>query len=657
LAKDSPNNCPVCDNSLPEEREVCPNCGALMRLFDIDVDLSEDVSKEAIEKVRSLILEEGEDEELVEEVREMEFSAIVAKDEETTSSDKEEVEEIVTFACPICDSEVGENDSECPNCGAIFEEESDEETSQDDVADISMEKRKESIIEDEEKRVMVDFQDEIDFYQKRIDRFENSGLDMKYLKEDVNELENAQNEGGEIKCERIIDEIEDKIEHVENIMEITSKCENFLRVLSEKIDVSKMEEKVEKIYEGCEIGEYEVASKRAKNIQKEILEELKGLEESWLDDLIEEKSKETWELISDINSDLDLELVEKKIEETLSSKDSGDVEDGVHKVMEALDLASDISEISDKIEQANEYLEEISQRGIDFSGYEKNIDKSINKIESGDIESAFKLIEKSIEDMQNQLEKDDPQELNQKIRKKISKTGSLLKQAERVDIETSEGKEKINEARRCAKDNEYEEGLSKLEEIEGIYRESVEKEIDRMIKSMKEEREGLFQDEFPHEEIEKLKEKSNYEKILDIIEEIEENIKSQKEIKKDLTEDISKMERIIGHGEKLNFEMNDVKVHLEEAEEKIERGDWSEARDEIDSCEKIIEEKLVDFLKGEIKNAKNKLRELKSDGFDISEPINLLKDVIQARKENKLEKSFEDLKSYKQKMEKILENT
>jgi len=628
-----------------------------MRLFDIDVDLSEDVSKEAIEKVRSLILEEGEDEELVEEVREMEFSAIVAKDEETTSSDKEEVEEIVTFACPICDSEVGENDSECPNCGAIFEEESDEETSQDDVADISMEKRKESIIEDEEKRVMVDFQDEIDFYQKRIDRFENSGLDMKYLKEDVNELENAQNEGGEIKCERIIDEIEDKIEHVENIMEITSKCENFLRVLSEKIDVSKMEEKVEKIYEGCEIGEYEVASKRAKNIQKEILEELKGLEESWLDDLIEEKSKETWELISDINSDLDLELVEKKIEETLSSKDSGDVEDGVHKVMEALDLASDISEISDKIEQANEYLEEISQRGIDFSGYEKNIDKSINKIESGDIESAFKLIEKSIEDMQNQLEKDDPQELNQKIRKKISKTGSLLKQAERVDIETSEGKEKINEARRCAKDNEYEEGLSKLEEIEGIYRESVEKEIDRMIKSMKEEREGLFQDEFPHEEIEKLKEKSNYEKILDIIEEIEENIKSQKEIKKDLTEDISKMERIIGHGEKLNFEMNDVKVHLEEAEEKIERGDWSEARDEIDSCEKIIEEKLVDFLKGEIKNAKNKLRELKSDGFDISEPINLLKDVIQARKENKLEKSFEDLKSYKQKMEKILENT
>jgi len=665
LAKDSFDNCPVCDNNLSEEQEACPNCGAPMKLFDIDVDTSGGVSKEEIEKVRSLILEEGEDDELLEEIREMDLSPIVTEDEETTSSDKEEVEEIVTFACPICDSEVGENDPQCPNCGAIFEEESDEETSEEQVEDFTMEKREGSNIEEEEKSVMTGFQDEIDFYQKRIDRFEKSGLDMKYLEKDVTELENAQNKGDEIKCKRIIDEIEDKIDHIENIREITSKCENFLIVLSEKIDVSEMEEKIEKIYEGCKIGEYEVASKRAEDIKMEIAGELKGLEESWLDDFIKEKSKETKELISDINSELDIEIVEKKIEEALSSKDDGDVEEGVHKILEALDLASDVSEMSEKIEEANKYVEEIGQRGIDTSGYKDDIEEIINKIESGEMKSAFKIIETSIEDMQNQLEKEeeektekqDSQDLTEKIQKKISKMKPLLEQAEKFDIETTEGEEKIDEARRHADENEYDKGLSKLEEVEEMYRSKMEKEIERMIELMEEEHEGLFREEFPNEKVEKLMEKGDYEKILDIIEEVEENIESQKEIKKDLTEEVSKMERIIGHSENLDFEMNDVKALLKEVEENIEEKNWSEARDELEICENKVKDKLLDYLKGEIKNAKKKLREVKNDDFDITEPIDLLKDANQARKEKQLEKSFEALKNYKQKMEKILENT
>ena len=664
MAKGSFDNCPVCDNNLPEEQEVCPNCGALMKLFDIDFDINEGISKEAIEKVRSLILEEGEDEELVEEIKNLEFSGIVGEDEETTSSDKgEKIEEIVTFACPICDSEVEENDSQCPNCGAIFEEESDEETSDDEVEDISMEKREESIIGDEGKSGMVDFQDEIDFYQKRIDRFENSGLDMKYLKKDVSELKNAQNEGDEIKSKRIIDEIEDKIEYLENIMEITSKCDNFLSVLSEKMDVSEMEEKVEKIYEGCRIGEYEIASKRAKDMQKEIVGELEGLEKRWLDDFIKKRSKEARELISDIDSNFSIELVEEKIEEALSSKNSGDVEEWIHKIMEALDLASDISEISDRIEEANDYVEEISQRGIDCSKYEENIDKSKNEIGSEKMESAFKIIERTIEDMQSQLDQlekkegQDPKEMNEKIEKKIFEMESLLEQAEKFDIETTEGEEKIEEAGRYAEENKYEKGLSKLDEVEEMYRESVEKEIDKMIDSMKDEHEDLFEEVFPHEETEKLKKKGDYEEILDIIEEMEGDIDSQKEIKRDLTEDVSKIESIISYSENLDLEMNDVKALLEEVEEKIENRNWTEARDELESCEDTIEDKLVGFLKGEIRNAKNKLKGVNSDDFDITEPINLLKGANQARKEKKLEKSFEALKNYRQKMEKIFENS
>jgi len=634
LEKDSYETCPVCDSSLPEEDVECPNCGAVLELFDIDVSIDNGVSEEAIEKVRSLILEEEEDEELLEKFREMEFSAIVTEIEEG-----EEIEEVVTFACPICDSEVGENDSKCPNCGAIFEEERDEEDLEDE--------------EDQKESTTVDFQDEIDRYQKRISRFENLGLDMQYLKEDVSELKKAQSTGDEKKCERISDEIQDRIEHVENIIEIIAKCENFLSVLSEKIDVSEMEKKVDKIYEGCKIGEYRVAAKRGENIQNEIVGELSGVDEGkWLDDLIENRSEEARELISNIKADVDIERVEEKIDEALSARNDGNVEEGVHKVMEALDSASKISEISEKIEEANKYLENIKQIGIDTSEYLESIDDTIRKIGTGEKETAFEIIEETMADMQNKLEKDkkekaekqDSKEPSEKIQKKINSMESLLEEAEKFDIEICEGEEKVEEAVRYAEENEYEEGFMKLEEVENMYRGKLEKEIDEIVDSMKEEggTKTYLMKNFLLDEVEKLKENGNYKIILDIIEE---------------TENISKIENIISYSEDLEFEMNDVKALLSEAKEKIEIRDWSGCRNYVESCRKKVKNKLLDFLKGEIKYAKKKLSVVDSEDIDITKPIDFLKEANRSRKDNQLEESFKALKNYKEEMEKIFENT
>ncbi|MEF8835625.1 MAG: hypothetical protein V5A76_05670 [Candidatus Thermoplasmatota archaeon] len=664
MARDSYKSCPVCDSSLPGEAEECSNCGAILKLFDIDIDIDEGVSKESIERVKNLILEEGEDEELLEKFREIEFSPIVNEDKEG-----EEVEEVVTFACPICDSEVGENASQCPNCGAIFEEENDEEDFEEEAETISELEPDmgETITEDEEEEMKRDFQDDIDSYQKRIDRFENSGFAMKYLKEDVSELQEAQSEGNERKSERILEQIEDKIEHVENIMEITAKCENFLTILSEKINVSEMEKRIDKIYEGCEIGEYEVASNRAENIQKEIIEELNEFEEvGWLDDKIDEKIEEARELVSNIKADLSKERVEEKIEAALAAKKEGDIKEGVHKVIEAFNSASKILEISEKIDEANKYLEDIQQRGIEASEYLESIKDAKRKIETDEEEAALGLIEKCIEDMENRLEEgegektkeQDSQELNEKIQNKRSQMESLLEQAGKFDIETSKGEEKINEAMRYIEEEEYETGLTTLEEIEETYRGKVENEIDEMIDSMKEESdEDLFEKEFPFEEVEELMDERDYEKILGLIEEVEKNMEKQKETKEDLAEDISKFENIINSSENLDFDMKEVRDLLEDAEDKMEEENWSGAREYIKSCESTVKQKLLDFLKGEIKRAKKKLRDVDNEDVDVTKPIDFLKDANRARKENQLEKSFETLEDYKEEMEKIFDNT
>ncbi len=50
----------------------------------------------------------------------------VTGDETVELTGDETVEEVVIFECPICSAEVEETDSECPGCGAIFEDDEED---------------------------------------------------------------------------------------------------------------------------------------------------------------------------------------------------------------------------------------------------------------------------------------------------------------------------------------------------------------------------------------------------------------------------------------------------------------------------------------------------------------------------------------------------
>lgn len=127
-------DCPNCGATVAILSDECPNCGFDIRGYVKDeklIDLMEDIDDETyevkgdtssiIKKIKKLGQDDIEMEELVEEVEvgetEVEGEEML---EEEDLEDEEEVEEII-YECPLCGEEVGEDDDQCPNCGAVFE--------------------------------------------------------------------------------------------------------------------------------------------------------------------------------------------------------------------------------------------------------------------------------------------------------------------------------------------------------------------------------------------------------------------------------------------------------------------------------------------------------------------------------------------------------
>ena len=128
------SSCHICGSEIPDDSSECPECGLNVDLFDIDEMETELEDEEKVEKVfESILTEEKRDEtELLEQLKEIgggtddkvEGAEERGETEEETEEpkDEEETEEEITFECPVCETEVSEDDTECPECGAIFEE-------------------------------------------------------------------------------------------------------------------------------------------------------------------------------------------------------------------------------------------------------------------------------------------------------------------------------------------------------------------------------------------------------------------------------------------------------------------------------------------------------------------------------------------------------
>jgi len=100
--------CPECGAEVSEDLDECPECGA---------DLSEDRIYKKMKETLDMIDDETY------QVKDGDSSAIIDRLKELAPKKvvEEEYEEIVTYECPICGTEVSEDANECPECGAVFE--------------------------------------------------------------------------------------------------------------------------------------------------------------------------------------------------------------------------------------------------------------------------------------------------------------------------------------------------------------------------------------------------------------------------------------------------------------------------------------------------------------------------------------------------------
>jgi len=101
--------CPKCGAKIPEDADECDECGA---------DIEEEKMLKKMEETLDMIDDDTY------EVKGGDSSAIIDRLKDLSPKrvvDEEEYEEVITYECPICGTEVDEDAEECPGCGAIFE--------------------------------------------------------------------------------------------------------------------------------------------------------------------------------------------------------------------------------------------------------------------------------------------------------------------------------------------------------------------------------------------------------------------------------------------------------------------------------------------------------------------------------------------------------
>jgi len=735
LEEDSETICPVCDSDIPHDQEKCPICGADLSLFDQDIDLEDDISQESIEKVMDMVLddegidqidgpsdldsiedelgqeeiqeeeeEEDDDEiqnELIEDLKDLGLSDDDLEEEkkepEDTEEDTEEnIERIITFECPICESEVSEDASECPSCGVIFEEEEDEEIEEEvvdekkeelekDISSVAEElddihgdfEELDSILEQQMESSETDLQERVHSLEEKIGRLRRSNIVLDEIKSDLNKVKNALEDEDEEKANGLVERAEDRVGFALDIRERVERCRNYIEWISQKSDTSNLEEWIEDILRGCEIGEYRVASKKADEVEqdiKEVAEDMGMKKGKELKRYIEKKEKSVKEKLSeidDLNVDVDTGDIEEYVDNSSIEMEVGDLIESFHSIMNANRTAETVHDISKKIVEAEDHIERLKEKEREYEEYSDDLEEAKERFKRGDISGGEDKVEGTIDDLKKKLgekeekvekkkkeetvEKKGGKNLFKEIQQKIPRTKELLKRSKNFGIDIEGGKELIKEAVEKTKQNDYEDAIQSLRDCEEFFQRKLDKKIEDELNQMEESSIDGMQE--LKERIEKYRDKGDYKKIRELIEKKKRG--GEKESERDeedlepFKEELSRIEDTISMAEKLELDFPEARGLIEKARSKCEKGEIGGLQRLIEKIENKAFRQLANALKDDIKEARDELKKAKIQGADISRPVKLLKETNNARKSGDLKESIEYFKEYKKNMEDI----
>ncbi len=240
--------CPICDVNL--EDGSCPKCGITQSIIELE-DSMENYIHEEIESVAKDLehdLLEMEEDEIFDVMRR--FGAASNGD----TAIEEPVAEVVVFECPLCGAEVGEQESKCPGCGAIFEE--DDEEYDEDENEASPEDRFEEVFSEARVKLSV---------------LRNSPVSESMVKDLVKQSVLAKNEGN---YKKAIDRASEAIEisnRIEIFIETIQEAKKYLKDIKEQGGNYKYYLKaLVKAKEMMEMGKIEEGLLESKRILKKV---------------------------------------------------------------------------------------------------------------------------------------------------------------------------------------------------------------------------------------------------------------------------------------------------------------------------------------------------------------------------------------------------
>ncbi len=467
----------MCDSKIYEDDEECPECGLEREFMDVDDDFEDKSDEELDELIKGLedeididddeILDdeflsideelEPDDESLDDAIEELEeelnlevngspvettdqieelpetdesddVSGMIEEEPEKEESEEKSIEDEVIFQCPACESEVDQDAARCPNCGVLFEE----DTERDEI-DEGLEKEVRRSI-DEASEKLTDFSGRpipTDHFESLIDKAEELADSHRYS----DAIEKAQEaiEFGE-DMEVFSEELEQVRDRIENLKKegvdashILTKEEEAKRLMSEGVveeAISTLKEAmtlVEKIQKGDERGLKERINRAIKDLN-DILEIGKQI-------------------------GVPFKQIRGTISTALELSREGDVQDALSELELARERSSEIlnEKLDEKLEEARIETESIlSEKKREE--LIKNINRAEKAKENNDFKRAHELILECKENTEKSGLRVDGVRVNEIIR--------IKNLAESIGIECVKAENLINKAKEAHSDTD-----------------------------------------------------------------------------------------------------------------------------------------------------------------------------------------------------------
>ncbi len=446
--------CPVCDAEIPSDSKKCPVCGVDLGLFDLgDTDLDSIDSTESLDDVLNILDEEMDEEEFIEKIKDLGGDkSFDLSQEEVVVDDGEIAEEMIVFECPLCGEDVAEDDSVCPSCGAVFEEE-------------------------EEVDLEAEAEEALSQARSMLAQVREANLGVTLVKDMLKKASKAKKEGDHEVCINLVEDISRNIDDIMDLHEM-------MKVGKEKVKEMKDE--------GMDYKPYLEELKKAKaNVDKGLYEEATSILDTGIENMIaalekpvEEKDEEEPvkeeldELLDDLKTalgecrqtNLDLTYLKDLVKKAVSARKNGEYQEGVDISRRALDVSEDILEVSESIEHSKERLKTMREQNMDFKPYIGQIKKAKKTAEDGDMELSIERISSIIEEMDDKIQEferkdEEKAKIHSKIKKELQELDKGLMGLKGSSLSIDHLLGLRADITKTVEDEDYEATLDNIEEL------------------------------------------------------------------------------------------------------------------------------------------------------------------------------------------------